>query len=326
MADLYFLAFRDIASASTGVTAGEVYVLRDVAPAMLWATVGLTGASWVPWDQVAGVFHGKRVCFVVHGFNVDAGHGIKSGGPAAQEFEALGQLGLAMTAADIVVTVLWPGDGLIGWSWFTAFGHAETTGARFADFLTSSAVGAAEVSFISHSLGARVVLETITQTDARNLGVVFDTAILTAAAVDDTALDAYPTAAAALRRIVVISSTQDHILKLFFTLGDLAESVLWSSYDGDSRALGRFGPKFKTGSSAPAKTEWYEIRPAIGQDHGDYLPAGGTAPLPGGWTDKRRKVSEWCRDLFDQRPPEPELTTWATDNTARFRPGWPAKF
>ena len=66
-----------------------------------------------------------------------------------------------MTGADLVIPVLWPGDGFIGWSYLTATQHSKATGARFATFLASAAFTAAEVSFISHSLGARVVLETV---------------------------------------------------------------------------------------------------------------------------------------------------------------------
>lgn len=328
MDKLYYLAFRDIASSSTGVTAGELYALDPVTPATAWPPVQLTGASWTPWSQVAEVFRGKRVCFVIHGFNFNVDHGVKAGGPMSQEYEGLGPLGLAMSGADLVVTVLWPGDGLIGWSWFTALQHSRTVGARFADFLTSPAFTGSEVSFISHSLGARVVLETVAQTCKRTSKIRFDTAVLTAAAVDDTALDDAELAAgsAALRRIVILSSLEDGVLKVFFTAGAAVECALWRDYDTDTRALGRYGPAFKPDSSNPAKTEWYEILSSEGQDHGDYLPRGWTPPPPpNGWSDKRRKVAEFCRDVFDATPFLPDLANWATDKTDRFRPGWTPK-
>ena len=40
-------------------------------------------------NWIANLFRNKRVCFVVHGFNVSVDHGVKGAGPAAQEFEAL---------------------------------------------------------------------------------------------------------------------------------------------------------------------------------------------------------------------------------------------
>jgi hypothetical protein len=121
----------------------------------------------------------------------------------------------------------------------------------------------------------------------------------------------------------------DQVLKLYFTAGDfaqnlLAEAGLWFNYHGDTRALGRNGPAFGSKSKGPPKTEWYDIRPTVGQDHGDYLPAASTAPPPGnGWTTKSTEVSLFCHDLFDARAFLPGLANWATDNTPRFRPGWP---
>jgi hypothetical protein len=330
MGKLYYLAFRDIASSSTGVTSGELYALDQAGPALTWPQARLTGADWVPWAQVPDVFRNQRVCFVIHGFNTNVDHGVKAGGPMSQEYEGLGPLGLAMSGADIVVTVLWPGDGLIGWSWFTALAHTKTVGARFADFLTSSAFTGSEVSFISHSLGARVVLETVAQTSRRTSRIRFDTAVLTAAAVDDTALDDERLAAgsAALRRIVILSSVADGVLKVFFTAGAAVESALWNDYDTDLRALGRYGPAFKADSASPAKTEWYDILSSEGQDHGDYLPMGWAPPPPpppNGWSSKRQKVARFCCDVFDSTPFLPGLANWATDKTARFRPGWTPK-
>jgi hypothetical protein len=322
---VYYLAFRDVASSSIGVTVGEVYSLPAV-PGTDWRQARLAGANWVPWAQVADVFRNKHVLFVLHGFNVDANHGIKSCGPAAQEYEALGNLGLAIDGVDLVVPVLWPGDGLIGWSWFNAYGSSAATGAKFADFLTSSAFTGSVVSFFSHSLGARVVLETIAKTPPTSR-FSFDTAVLTAAAVDDNALDdpQYAKASAQLKRIVVVSSMKDEVLKVYFTIGSAVERALWRSYDGTTRALGRYGPAFADASPVPQKTEWYEVRPEIGQDHGDYLPAGWNPPLDV-WSPKQQQVGWFSKDAFDQRPFRPDLPNWGIDHTPAFRPGWPPNF
>ena len=164
MADIYYLSLRDIASSSIGVTTAEVYHLPNVNPGTSWPAVKLSGANWVSWDQVPELFRNKRVCFLVHGFNANVDHGVKGGGPAAQEFEAFGVFAMRMTGADMVVPVLWPGDGFIVTSWFTANGNVASAGARFAEFLTSRAFQASEVSFLTHSLGARLILETMRQT------------------------------------------------------------------------------------------------------------------------------------------------------------------
>jgi hypothetical protein len=335
MADLFYLSLREIDTTSTAVTPGHIYRQANVNPATVWSAARLTGADWVPWDQIAGVFRNKRVCFVVHGFNVSVDHGVKGSGPAAQEFEALGQFALQMTNADLVVPVLWPGDGLILTSWFTAIPHSITAGGRFAELLVSSVFTASEVSFVTHSLGARVVLETVQQTLQKRANYPFDTAIFTAAAVADTTLDhpRYAAAVAGLRRIVILSSTQDTILSGVFVPGDIVENALWWDYRGNGRALGRFGPAFKAGSTVPGRTEWYAIRPPQGddptdkgQDHGDYFPEGWhVTPLPNGWSDKRRKVGEFVDDVVDLDPFPASLQPWATDNTGRFRAPWTPK-
>ncbi len=329
MSDLFYLSLRDIATSSTGVTAAHVYRLADVDRNTAWPQARLTGADWVPWDQVGEVFRGKRVCFVIHGFNVNVDHGVKGGGPAAQEFEALGYLAMKITAADLVVPVLWPGDGFIVTSWFKAIDHATTTGGRFAEFLVSSAFQAADVSFVTHSLGARAMLETVRQTIARQPDFPFDTAVTMAAAVADNTLDnpRYAGAVAALRRIVVLSSTKDSILSGVFVPGDLIENALWWGYGGNGRALGRFGPAFKAASPFPGKTEWYAIRPEKDQGHGDYLPAGwdAGAEFANGWSDKRIAVGGFVETLIDSHPPDAGSQDWATDNTGRFRAGWTPK-
>ena len=325
MPDLYYLAFRDITSTGTGVTSGEVYVQQGVTAATAWPNVQLTAKDWVPWDQVGAVFRNKRVCFLVHGFNVPVSHAIWCEGPAAQEYEALGNLGLQITAADIVVTVMWPGDGLPGWDWFTAYTHSKDVGGKFAEFLASRAFTGSEVSFISHSLGARVVLETVAQ--ATGVRASFGTAVLMAAAVGDNALDLpdYAAGSAKLDRIVILSSMKDVILQVFYTAGSIAEQALWSDYDETSKALGRYGPAFAAKSKIPPKTEWYEIKPGNSQDHGDYLPDGSG---PQAWKNtKPQHVGIFCRNLFDDQPLLPDLPVdWGTDRTKSFRPDWTPKF
>jgi hypothetical protein len=335
--EVFYLTFRDPAGAAQGVTAAGVYRLTGVDAGLTdWAPVKLAGGDWVAWDRVADLFRGKRVCFLVHGFNVSADHGVKGGGPAAQEYQALGAMGLSMSGADMVVPVLWPGDGFIGWSYFTAFRTTRAVGARFADFLTSRAFPAADVSFVSHSLGARVVLETVTQTALRRRAGLpwrFGTAALTAAAVDEGVLDQAPFAAgvAALPRIVVLSSGRDEILSRGFVVGDRIEGLLWADYrasgGGDGRALGRFGPQFATPSAARDRTEWYDFADAENQEHDDYLPAAWGKAAPGfvnGWTAKRRRAAEFCRGVFGGFAPG--LSPHIRDRTAERRSGWIPRF
>jgi hypothetical protein len=325
--DLYYLSFRDISRpSSTGVTSAAIYRLRDVDANFAWDSAALDGSQWVPWADVPALFAGKRVCFVLHGFNVPLKSGVQSCGPAAQCYENLGALPLAMDGADIVVPVLWPGDGFIVWSYFTATIHAKTVGARFAAFLASAAFTGVEVSFISHSLGARVVLETVCSAldpASPQPRASFQTAILMAPAVDDNALDtpfATATGPGGLKRVVVLSSPTDHVLTKWFVLGDFAEQAMWEGYQGDSRALGALGPKFTTSSSAMPLTEWYQV--GGGQDHGDYLPNGGASAPDPVWSAKQTSVGQACSDVVNRADFLPGLQGWGVDRTREFRPGW----
>jgi hypothetical protein len=327
MTDLYYLAFRDIFSNGLGVTSGEIYVQRNVTPATAWPQVSPQDMKWVPWAQVPDLFRSKRVCFLVPGFNVPSSHAIWCEGPAAQEYEALGSLNLKTAGADIFVVVMWPGDGLFGWSWFNAIDSSKDTAARFSEFLISSAFTASDVSFITHSLGARVVLETVERAAPR-ARATFSTAVFLAAAVHDDALDdnEYAASSARFGRIVLVSSMHDVVLEAAFGLGGFAERGMWLPLEGLSRALGRYGPKFKADSKFPAKTEWYEIT-GVEQGHGDYLPDGSArSGPPYGWSAKVQDVGVFCRDLFDAQPFLPALAKWAVDHTASFRPGWIPKF
>jgi Alpha/beta hydrolase of unknown function (DUF900) len=324
--DLYYLSFRDIsAPASTGVTAGEVYVQRNMSAQFDWQAAALGGKDWVAWDQVLPVFQGKRVCFVLHGFNVPLEAGVQSCGPAAQCYASMGAPALGMINADVVVTVLWPGDGFIFWSFMTATTHTKAVGANFANFLASSAFQAREVSFISHSLGARVILETVSQTLAKGRSAqapVFGTAILMAPAVDNDALDtpyASATGPGGLKRIVVLSSPTDTVLSRWFVLGDVADRLLFQGYKGNTKALGLVGPVFAAGSTAQPLTEWYEI--GGGQNHGDYLPDGSQLPDKV-WGPRPTNVGEACQDVVDLTPFLPILRGWGTDRTGQFRGGW----
>jgi hypothetical protein len=323
--DLYYLSFRDIAApASTGVTSTEVYCQSDVDPAFGWQDAILQGGNWVAWGDVANVFRGKRVCFVLHGFNVPLDSGIRTCGPAAQSYEALGDYVCKMTGADLAVPVLWPGDGFILWSYFTANAHAVAIGTNFATFLASAACTALEVSFISHSLGARLVLETVTRSlapERQPSQAAFGTAIFMAPAVDSNALD-YPFAAATgpggLKRIVVLSSPTDSVLSGVFPFGDAVEQALWLDFKGTGKAMGLVGPVFADKSTARPITEWYEI--GGGQDHGDYLPDGDANPV---WEPKPEKVTLACSEVVNlQTFAQPPLNGWATDKTGTFRPGW----
>ena len=123
-------------------------------PAM--ASLDPPAVSVVPWAQVASVLTGKNLIFVTHGFNVSYQDGAA----------ALDQLSrsLSLPASYQFIGMLWPGDASIPIIDYPFEGApAMDSGSRLADFCNTDGASAAQsLSFISHSLGARMVLQGIT--------------------------------------------------------------------------------------------------------------------------------------------------------------------
>jgi hypothetical protein len=153
-----------------------------------------------------------------------------------------------------------------------------------------------------------VVLETLAQ---RRLRPALDALVLTAPAIDEDMLDdpRYAAVVAGLRRILVVSSLKDSVLRDAFPLGDRVEAALWRGEHASARALGAFGPKLAPGSAVAAKLRWFPISPADNYGHDDYVP-GPWRPqdAPNGWTAKRARVGRFLRGAFAAGP---------------FAPAWP---
>lgn len=319
---MYIVSFRDMALVRCGgVTSAAVYEVDPIGPQYAWAPPQPQTLKLASWDAVQKAFRRKHVLFLIHGFNVDRNHGFTSLGSLAQEFTGKGPLSvlpspqavdLLMPSVDLVVPVLWPGDWYLPINYPFVLPDARATGRNFADFILSSATQMARVSFLSHSFGARVVLETVQHTVAANPDYaipMFDTAILTAAAASDTVLDDpnYHAAVNAMRKIIVVSAATDSVLSGAFPFGNAVEQALWDNDPGPDTALGHSGPRLKASSSARNKTVWYDVgtlQPTVNQQHGDYLPAPDKAVpgYPNGWSDKRERVAELAQAVMQGRP------------------------
>jgi hypothetical protein len=311
------LSFRDMTVGSRGgVTSAAVYNLKDVTPAFAWNPA--PPFTLAGWSDVQLALQGKHVGFLVHGFNVGRDSGYTALGALGQELAGAGVLptlpqppgafNFHAAGVDVVVPVLWPGDGYGPLYYPFLLGDVRLVGKYFSDFIRSAATQMARVSFLTHSMGARVVLETVQQTvvAAAKSGQrvpIFDTAVMTAAATSDEVLDDpnYAAAVDAIRRFVVVSSRADKVLSLAFPSGNLMEQILTFNDPGADDALGRYGPRLKAQSKALGKTEWYEIPAQIGQDHGDYLPHPDTPtpPYPNGWFDKSLRIGQLAEAVFD---------------------------
>jgi pimeloyl-ACP methyl ester carboxylesterase len=208
--------------------------------------------------------HGQDVLIGTHGFNVDRQDGIQ----CLSQWEGL----LSLGGTGRFVGFLWPGDSesLHALSYPAEPQHAVAAGGKLAEFVDAHFGDAASISFVSHSLGARVVLEAMKQ-----LNLPVRRAMVMAGAIgDDCLTGAYAQAAANVETISVMASKEDGILRWAFPLGDLVAEIIDGDHPWWESALGRFGPKKRPQNyQAPCQIpkEW-------DYGHGDYLRVDPPAP------------------------------------------------
>lgn len=140
-----FLNFR---SATVGGSVIDPYVLEGDGTAIPLQLRRLAD------NELSTRAAGKDILFAAHGFNVNYENGARS----------LGRLdvSLGLTGPEMFIGILWPGD----W-WLPAVNYpfegatSIRCGDRLARYCNAQLGGARSLSFVSHSLGARVVLEAV---------------------------------------------------------------------------------------------------------------------------------------------------------------------
>jgi len=177
---------------------------------------------------------GRDVLLGTHGFHVNRADGIENLSHW-NEWLDLGPNGL-------FVGVLWPGDSR--WVPFVDYpiegDEAIKSGKLLATYLRAKFSTAATISFVSHSLGARVVLETIRGLSGYKK---LRTVTLLAAAIDDTCLNQeYQDAVQTAERVSVLASNCDEVLKWAFPGGNLLSGIVTRGAPYWHGALGRYGP------------------------------------------------------------------------------------
>lgn len=208
-------------------------------------------------DLVASI-KGRDVLIVAHGFNVDRADGIAS----LSNWGAL----LQPPANAAFLGLLWPGDSI----WAHGLDYPEEprianeAGALVAQFIDSNFACAASISFASHSLGARVILQAI---DHLNLPV--RRAVIMAGAIDDDCLTTeFADAVAKVDQLSVLSSNRDRVLSFDFPLGNFAAGIIAAGHPWWRAALGHCGPVNPRPGNARAP---FEIPDNWNYQHGDYL-------------------------------------------------------
>jgi hypothetical protein len=240
--------------------------LRRSAPPYGWLSDQETAA-------MRGDTMGRKVLFLVHGFNVSRGAGIVS-------LEGLmGLLAPAMPET-LLVGCLWPGDSGVGAFSYPFEGpDADDTAARLAARIGDWIHPSAELAFVAHSKGCRVVLRTIDKLAQAKAPQRIAQACLMAGAVDRDCL-AGPAAGSFVRatlacgRTVALSSVKDRVLMLAYPAGDLLQGWFYAETDEPGLALGYKGPTFPKDHDEQARLRVYHeaIPPAANIGHGDYLP------------------------------------------------------
>ncbi len=244
-----------------------------------------------PVDPAAagGLVAGKNVLFATHGFNVSREEGACSLGQLDQALE--------LGAGSIFFGVLWPGDF---WLPFVNYpfegGDAVQCGKLLADFCKSHLAGAQSFSFVSHSLGARLVLEAV-----KNLDRPAQSVCLTAAAINqDCLVSEYAAASTKAKSIALLASRSDRVLQLAYPIGDPIADLFFEDHTPFEPALGYAGPPVP---AAPPVVAPWEIPKDADYGHGNYLPPGDkVTPKPSIPGEKWWRVAEFMQRAFRGQP------------------------
>jgi esterase/lipase superfamily enzyme len=245
-----FLSFRSAPRAGAVLSEPQVLEGNGVTP-----KPRLKSLKALPAALVAG----REVVFVTHGFNVDYERGVRSLARLEQA--------LKLPPAFLFVGVLWPGDWWVPVINYPAEADdAVRTGRNLAKYSNARLTNAATISLVSHSLGARVVLEAVKELRRKAREVC----VMAAAADDDCLTNAqYDAARRNAERVSVLASRRDRVLQLAYPVGDFLSDLFAGDDDRPlRRALGFHGPR-----PLPKQgTVHAQIPDRIDYGHFDYLP------------------------------------------------------
>jgi len=216
--------------------------------------------------QLRNDIRGHNVLIGTHGFKVNRQDGID----CLSNWEGL----LQLAPPSIFLGLLWPGDSV----WGQGLDYpleprvADDAGQLVAPFIDANFADAASISFASHSLGARVILQTILK---MNLPVRRVT--LMAGAIDDNCLiTEFQAAAAKVQTVSILASYKDDVLSALFPLGNFVGGILTAGHPWWHAALGHCGPANPKPGNFQAP---FQIPDAWNYGHHHYLQVD-PPPLP----------------------------------------------
>ena len=235
---------------------------------------------------------GRDLILATHGFNVDQRRGVES--------LSLWATACPLPSNSLFVGILWPGDSRIPVLVDYVYEGVEAiaSGKLLAAYLNAHAGQAASLSFASHSLGARTVLETVA-----GLSLPVRRMTLMAGAIENDCLAReYSGAARKAGQIVVVASRSDDVLKWLFPAGNLIGEIVMHGHPYDRTALGRNGAEmpFPQGVSVDPwqiPVDWdyghldYLPKDAIGSS--EALPVPKPGPDDGPPVDPQNSTTDW---------------------------------
>lgn len=263
----FFLNFRR--SPSGGDVADTVTVQQ--------VTIGPNGqvvsVANVPASTLTNAVLGKNVMFVTHGFNVNQQQGYSSVG----NWQTL----LQLDPSFLFVGMVWPGDSSwLGPLCYPGEGrHAIACGNLLANFIKTYVAGADSISFVSHSLGGRFILQAVQQ--LKGSIPVRQVAVMAGAINDDCLTGEYQVAASWIGEINILASSKDDVLSKAFPIGNVFEGIIDKGHPYWEGALGHTGPE----KLIPGKpTGPYQIPDNWAYAHHNYIevqpPLNPPLPLP----------------------------------------------
>ena len=208
----------------------------------------------------------SKVTFLVHGFNVCRRKGTEGMRRLASR--------LPSTADGAVVAVLWPGDHFVRVVSYPFEGRdADDSAAMLARYIRRVLRPGTEISFVTHSLGARLAMETVKR--LRRRGYRFRQVCLMAAAIDDFSLAEpldYRATTQEADRVAVLASRKDLVVRFAYPVGDRLQAFFFFWRETTGLALGFHGPRPTKRSAIPQNVYHEQISPERGSGHGDYIP------------------------------------------------------
>ena len=212
----------------------------------------------------------QRVIFLAHGYNVDRREG-------RTKLTNLATF-LGDGPAVAIVAVLWPGDSMVPVISYPLEGSTADDSARaLASFIRgrNAILPGTPISVVTHSLGARVGLETL----KRLLGSAYglqQVCLMAPALVDYTLARPadYRATTLACERVAVLSSRQDQTLRWAFPVGNLLGVFPLFRNNSIGLALGYHRPRSVPFSreTTPDNVHAEAIASDFRVGHGDYLP------------------------------------------------------